>query len=105
MLASENKIYYRNDSLILILDKKEQSEIIFLDLKSKICNYEILEQPFDYCEEVCRAVSYLFKSNLYSVRTCPWGLQFTVTDINNGTSLANFKTKEDEDLNFKIALS
>lgn len=39
LLVSKKKIYYRNDSLILILDTKRQSEIISLDLKLKICNY------------------------------------------------------------------
>ncbi|CAN5726600.1 hypothetical protein BH10BAC2_BH10BAC2_15450 [soil metagenome] len=103
-LISRNKIYSRNDSLIFILDKKWQSELLIIDRKANACAYKTIDQPCDYCElkkEVLNINSYLLNDNLYYVKICHEGLQLNVTNISTGESVAKYICEADKQLNFK----
>lgn len=103
-LISRNKIYSRNDSLIFILDKKWQSELLIIDRKSNTCAYKTIDQPCDYCElkkEVLNINSYLLNENLYYVKICHEGMQLNVTNISTGEAVAKYICAADKQLTFK----
>ncbi len=103
---SYGKMYYRNDSLIITIDKSiNTTRVLELDLQAKKVTSREIQRTFEPCNAVSGAFqshgSFLLDRHLYSVVCCNDALQLSVHDFYTGRVLKQYSAGKDEEISFR----
>lgn len=99
-----NKIYYRNDSLLLVMDKEEGTSRIFsLDLKGQSLAYKVIERKLEATKTLVTPTfnSFLIGDKLYYVRASSEQLVICVNELPGMTEVARYEAAVDDSIDFK----
>ncbi|WP_207534181.1 hypothetical protein [Desertivirga arenae] len=99
-----NKLYLRNDSLILLMDKDPESlKLLIFNLgNSEVSIREVKRKCSDQENEYfSKFNSFLLKDRLYSVLASSEGLGITINDFNTGEQIAKFYTAAEDLIHFR----
>ena len=98
--ASQNKFYFRNDTLFLLSNKTRSVTTVFeLDLINKKITSRDIQHNHD--EENSVDNSFLLNDRLYYVSATSKRIFVQVADFYSGKILKEFSAKEDEEISFK----
>ncbi len=104
LTTKENKIYYYNDRIFLTLDNNlENTKVITISLKDYSSKVEFYNQINIECGDSYRikSNSYLFLDNLYQIKGCKKELCFQIIDMENNSTIKEYRVKENEEISFR----
>ncbi|WP_207423309.1 hypothetical protein [Desertivirga brevis] len=99
-----NKLYLRNDSLVLLMDKEEQLlKLLTFNLKSSETSFRVIKRKFKDLEDeyAPKFNSFLLEARLYSVVASPTGLGVAINDFNTGIQIAKYYTFAEDTIRFR----
>lgn len=99
---ASNKIYVRNDSLSLLMDKEPGVTRVFtIDLTRKQLSYRVINRDMILPEGDKSYNSFLCENNLYYILGSQEGLQVSANNFYDGREVMMYRANRDEDINFK----
>lgn len=103
---SPNKLYLKNESLVLLIDKDPQKLLVFnFNLNSKQASFKSITRNYQplpveaYNKPSFN--SFLLDDKLYFVHASDDSLSFSIYDFKSGTEISKFRTLADEAINYK----
>ena len=106
VVDAQNKIYLKNDSLILLIDRApEQLKIFSLDLNSKQATYRTLERDFPPiipdAFDLRKFNSFLLEDKLYFVHATPNDFNVSIYNFYTSKLLSTYTSTGNDSINFK----
>jgi hypothetical protein len=101
------KMYYRNDSLVITIDKSvTTTRILELDLQTQKASSRQLTRTFEPCKDVQSSAFLSYNSclrdgYLYSVVACADAMQLSVHDFYTGKIIKQYITEKGEEISFR----
>lgn len=102
-----NKIYYRNDTLLLLMDKQiGHTQVFLFDLLRKKLDYKSIEREGmasgnNEFTSQCVYNSFLSEDKLYYVYANEKSLSFAIFNFSDGKEVKRFYARENEEIAFK----
>lgn len=106
LASKKNKLYTFDNKLVLTLDNQDtRTHVITIDLATMEKSLKVYNQSQVDCEVAAfsrsNSNSYIYKNVLYQIRVCPQAMVYSLTNLQTGETLNEFRAEKDGEMDFK----